>query len=52
MSPKTAIPSRIKDKYLISLVNCSRLYCRFALVLIDYKWVKSTHINFTNGAGH
>jgi len=52
MSPKTAIPSRIKNKHLLSLDNYSIFYCRFALVRINYKIIKSTYINFNTGACH
>jgi hypothetical protein len=51
-SPETAISSGVKDKNLLSWDNCSRLYCGFASVYINYKIIKSTYINVTTGAGH
>ena len=44
--------SRMKDKHLLSLDNCSRFYCRFALVHIDYKLIHFTYTNFNTGAGY
>jgi hypothetical protein len=44
--------SRIKDKYLLSLDNCFRIYGRFVLVHIDYKVVQFIYTNFSTGAAH
>ena len=52
MSLEISSHSRIKDKQLLSLDNCSKFYCRFALVHIDYKLMQFTYANFTTVDGH
>lgn len=44
--------SQIKEKHLLSLDDCSRFYCIFVLLYIDYNLIQFTYTNFAIGAGH
>ena len=53
MSLKISSHSQIKGKKpLLFLDICSKIYCKFVLVHLDYKAMQFTYTNCNTNAGH